>query len=276
LTLQGNKISDKTKSELVGADTGKFLPTDLGRITNNFLVEHFPTILSYDFTAQSEANFDTIATGESDWVSTVDSFYQTFHPLITQVPAGKMAARVIGKHPETGEVVVARITKNGPCVQIGDSDEQKPRFASLQKGQSIFTITLDEALALFEKSFPYTLTQWNDKEVVVGEGKYGPYVRCEKSFVSVPKHIDPHTITAEQAIELLEQQQQQLLPIHDFGEIQVLNGRYGAYIKSSDGNFRIPRSVDTHTLTKEQCLDIIAQSSNDAPKKTYTKRYSKK
>ena len=276
LTLQGNKISDKTKSELVGADTGKFLPTDLGRITNNFLVEHFPTILSYDFTAQSEANFDTIATGESDWVSTVDSFYQTFHPLITQVPSGKMAARVIGKHPETGEVVVARITKNGPCVQIGDSDEQKPRFASLQKGQSIFTITLDEALALFEKSFPYTLTRWNDKEVMVGEGKFGPYVRCEKSFVSIPKHIDPHTITAEQAIELLEQQQQQQLPIHDFGEIQVLNGRYGAYIKSSDGNFRIPRSVDTHTLTKEQCLDIIAQSSNDAPKKTYTKRYPKK
>ena len=277
LTLQGNKISDKTKSEIVGADTGKFLPTDLGRITNNFLVEHFPTILSYDFTAQSEESFDTIAAGETNWVQTVDSFYQAFHPLIQQVPSGKMAARVIGNHPDTGEVVVARITKNGPCVQIGDSDDQKPRFASLQKGQSIFTITLAEALALFETAFPYTLTQWNGKDVVVGEGKYGPYVRYEKSFVSIPKNMDPRAITPEEAIELLEKQQQQQLPIHVFGDIQVLNGKYGAYIKTAEGNYKIPRSTDVQTLTQEQCMEIIASANTTAkPKKTFTKRYTKK
>jgi DNA topoisomerase-1 len=174
-------------------------------------------------------------------------------------------------------VVVARITKNGPCVQIGDSDDQKPRFASLQKGQSIFTITLAEALALFETAFPYTLTQWNGKDVVIGEGKYGPYVRYEKSFVSIPKNMDPHAITPEQAIELLEKQQQQQLPIHVFGDIQVLNGKYGAYIKTSEGNYKIPRSINAQTLTQEQCMEIIAATNTSAkPKKIFTKRYTKK
>ena len=277
LTLQGNKITDKQKTEVVGADSGKLVPTDLGRIVNDFLVDQFPTILSYDFTADCEESFDAIATGETDWVGTVDCFYQAFHPLIGNVPSGKMAARVIGNHPETGEVVVARITKNGPCVQIGDSDDQKPRFASLQKGQSIFTITLEEALSLFETAFPYTLTQWNGKDVVIGEGKYGPYVRYEKSFVSIPKSIDPHAITPEQAIELLEKQQQQQLPIHIFGDIQVLNGKYGAYIKTAEGNYKIPRSIDVQTLTQKQCLEIIAATNTAAkPKKTFTKRHTKK
>ena len=149
LTLQHGKISDKQKSEIVGADTGKLIPTDLGRITNDFLVEHFPAIMSYDFTAKEEENFDAIAAGNADWVSNVDTFYHTFHPMIQQVPSGKVAARYIGKDPESGEPVLARISKNGPCVQLGDSDTEKPKFASLQKGQSIFTITLEEALELF-------------------------------------------------------------------------------------------------------------------------------
>ncbi len=276
LTLQGNKVLDKTKSEMVGADNGKFLPTDLGRVTNDFLVEHFPAILSYDFTAQSEESFDAIAAGEVDWVSTVDTFYRTFQPLIQQVPVGKVAARLIGHHPETGEPVLARITKNGPCVQLGDSDIEKPKFASLQRGQSIFTITLDEALDLFRTTFPYTLTQWEGKDVVIGAGKFGPYVRHDKVFVSIPKHIDPHAITEEQAIGLLEKQQQQQLPVHVFGDIQVLNGRYGAYIKTPTGNYKLPRSVDTQTLTEAQCREIIAAADN-APKekRTFVKKGKK-
>jgi DNA topoisomerase-1 len=274
LTLKNGKLQDTTKTEMVGAESGKLLPTDLGRITNDFLVEQFPAIMSYDFTASEEEQFDAISAGQANWVKTVDEFYHTFHPLIQQVPAGKMAARLIGYHPETGEVVVARITKNGPCVQIGDSDEQKPKFASLQKGQSIFTISLDEALALFEMALPYTLTQWNGQDVVIGEGKFGPYVRYGKSFVSIPKNIDPHTITPEQAIALLEQQQQQQQPIHVYGDIQVLNGRYGAYIKTANGNYRIPRSVNAQELTEEQCQEIIAAGNSTASKtkKTYTKR----
>jgi len=276
LTLQGNKISDKIKSETVGADTGKFLPTDLGRVTNDFLVEHFPQILSYDFTAQSEESFDAIAAGEVDWVSTVDTFYHTFQPLVKQVPTGKVAARLIGNHPETGEPVLARITKNGPCVQIGDSDDKKPQFASLFKGQSIFSITMDEALDLFRTAFPYTLTKWQGKEIVIGEGKYGPYVRWDKSFVSIPKTIDPHAITAEQAIALLEKNQQLQQPIHVYGDIQVLHGRYGAYIKTPEGNFKIPRSVDAQTLSEEQCREIIANTDNTPKERPAFARRAKK
>ena len=276
LTLQGGKMTDKQKTELVGADTGKLVPTDLGRITNDFLVDQFPNILSYDFTAQSEESFDAIAAGEADWVQAVDDFYQTFHPLIQQVPVGKMAARLIGNHPETGEPVLARITKNGPCVQIGDSDDKKPRFASLLKGQSIFTITMDEALELFRTAFPYTLTQWNGMDVVIGEGKFGPYVRYGKSFVSIPKNMDAHAITSEQAIALLEKNQQQQLPIHVFGDIQVLNGRYGAYIKTAAGNYKIPRSVDAQSLTEEQCREIIANTDSTPKEKgTFTRRAKK-
>lgn len=276
LTLKAGQLTDEHKTEVVGADTGKLVPTDLGRITNDFLVEQFPHILSYDFTAQSEESFDAIAAGEADWVQAVDDFYQTFHPLIQQVPTGKMAARLIGQHPETGEPVLARITKNGPCVQIGDSDDKKPQFASLLKGQSIFTITMEEALDLFRTAFPYTLTQWQGKDVVIGEGKFGPYIRWNKSFVSIPKTIDPHAITPEQAIAMLEKNQQLQEPIHIFGDIQVLHGRYGAYIKTPEGNFKIPRSVDAQTLTEEQCREIIANTDNTPKERPAFARRAKK
>lgn len=273
LTLHGNKITDKTKTETVGADTGKFLPTDLGRITNDFLVEQFPQILSYDFTAREEENFDAIAEGNANWVETVDNFYQTFHPLIKQVPSGKMAARYIGKEPETGEPVLARISKNGPCIQIGDSDDQKPRFASLQKGQSIFTITLEEALELFKNALPYSLGMHNGKEVVVGEGKYGPYLHYKDAYISLPKNIDPHTITLEQAAGIIDNYQQQQLPIHDWGDVQVMNGRYGAYIKTAAGNYKIPRTIDVAAMSEEECRTIIATTEpTGSGKKTYTKK----
>jgi DNA topoisomerase-1 len=273
LTLQGGKISDKQKSEIVGADTGKLVPTDLGRITNDFLVEQFPDILSYNFTAHSEESFDAIAAGEVDWVQAVDDFYQTFHPLIKQVPTGKVAARYIGKDPESGEPILARISKNGPCVQLGDSDTEKPKFASLQKGQSIFTLTLEEALELFRTAFPYTLGTWEDKEIVVGEGKYGPYLRYNNAFISIPKNIDAHYITMEQAVELIGHHNQQQLPLHTWGDIQVLNGRYGAYIKAPNGNYKIPRQVNVAEMTEQQCRDIIANSEPaGSAKKTTTKK----
>ena len=273
ITLSNGKIIDKTKSEIVGADSGKLLPTDLGRITNDFLVEQFPAILSYDFTAQSEENFDAIAAGDANWVQTVDEFYQTFHPLIKQVPSGKMAARFIGNHPQTGEPIYARITKNGPCVQLGDSDSEKPKFASMQKGQSIFTITLDEALALFANALPRTLGVYDGQEVVIGEGKYGPYVRHAGVFTSLPKSVDPYVVTLEEIVALLEQKKQAELPLHVFGNIQVLNGRYGAYIKTPQGNYRLSRSVNLQTLTQQQCLDIIASSEpTGKSKRKFTKK----
>ena len=272
LTLSNGNITDKTKTEVVGADSGKLLPTDLGRIANDFLVEQFPAILSYDFTAHSEESFDAIAAGEANWVQTVDEFYQTFHPLIKQVPTGKMAARLIGNHPLTGEPVLARITKNGPCVQLGDSDTEKPKFASMQKGQSIFTITLDDALALFANALPRTVGTYNGQEVVIGEGKFGPYIRHAGAFTSLPKNADPYTITLDETIALLEQKKQADEPLHVFGDIQVLNGRYGAYIKTPQGNYRIPKAVNIETMTEEQCRELIASSEPTSGKKRYTRK----
>lgn len=272
LTLQGTKISDKTKTEVVGADSGKLLPTDLGRITNDFLVEHFPAILSYDFTAQSEESFDQIAAGKADWEKIVDSFYHTFHPLIKQVPSGKMAARLIGHHPETGEPVLARISKNGPCVQLGNSDTEKPRFVSMQKGQSIFTLTLEDALALFATALPRTLGEWQGEEVTIGEGKYGPYVRYAGAFTSLPSSVDPYTITLDEAVAVLQDKKQAEEPIHVFGDIQVMPGRYGAYIKTAQGNYRIPKAINVETMTEEQCRELIASSEPTSGKKRYTRK----
>ena len=266
LTLKAGQLTDEHKTEVVGADTGNLVPTDLGRITNDFLVEHFPQILSYDFTATEEENFDAIAAGEANWVDTVDQFYKTFHPLIGQVPSGKMAARYIGNEPESGEPVFARISKIGPCVQIGDSDDKKPRFASLAKGQSIFTITLEEALALFVNAFPYTLGEIDGQTVVVGEGKYGPYIHVGKAYISIPKEIDPRNITIEEARTLIAQHTQQQLPIHQWGDMQVMNGKFGMYIKTPAGNYRLPRQVDVSTLTEEQCQQIIEAEKNKKAK----------
>ena len=260
LTLKNGKIADKTKIENVGAETGRLLPTDLGRITNDFLVDQFPAILSYDFTAREEENFDAIAAGEAEWVKTVDKFYHTFHPLIQQVPSGKMAARELGVDPTTGEPIFARISKNGPCVQLGNSDTEKPRFVSMPKGLSLFTITLEQALSLFQNALPLTLGEYQGQAVVIGEGKYGPYIRYNGSFTSLPKNTDPYSVTLEQAVELLEKKQQQEEPIHVFGDVQVLNGRYGAYIKTPQGNYKLPRGVEAVTLTAEACQEIIAKS----------------
>jgi DNA topoisomerase-1 len=267
LTLKQGKITDKTKTENVGAETNRLLPTDLGRITNDFLVDQFPAILSYDFTAREEENFDAIAAGEAEWVKTVDNFYHTFHPLIQQVPSGKMAARELGVDPATGEPVFARISKNGPCVQLGNSDTEKPRFVSMPKGMSLFTITLEQALSLFQNALPLTLGEYQGQAVVIGEGKYGPYIRYNGSFTSLPKNTDPYSVTLEQAIHLLEQKQQQEEPIHVFGDIQVLNGRYGAYIKTPQGNYKLPRGVEATTLTAEACQEIIAKSEHTSAAK---------
>jgi len=273
LTLINGKITDKQKSEIAGADSGKLLPTDLGRIANDFLVDQFPAILSYDFTADCEESFDAIAAGEANWVKTVDEFYKTFHPLIQKVPAGKMAARFVGNHPQTGEPILARITKNGPCVQLGNSDTEKPRFVSMQKGQSIFTITVDDALSLFANALPRTLGNYNDKEVIIGEGKYGAYIRYAGAFTSLPKNIDPFTLTLEGAIALLQQKKQTEEPIHIFGDMQVLNGRYGAYIKTSQGNYRIPKTTDVQALTEEACRQLI---TNSEPTSTTKKGFKRK
>ena len=266
--LKNGKISEKKKQEMVGAESHKLLPTDLGRAANSFLVEQFPEILSYDFTSNSEKQFDEVAEGNADWRETVDQFYQTFEPLIKKVPSGKIAARVLGIDPKTGLEVSAKIAKNGPCIQIGSTDsDEKPKFVSLPKGLSIYTITLPEALELFEHALPYTLGEIDGQEVIVGSAKYGPFIRIGSEFISIPKNIDPMTITMDEAKQLIAKKKQLAEPIHVFGDIQVLNGRFGAYIRKGEQNFKIPRTIKAEELTEAACKEIIANTDVSASKK---------
>ena len=266
--LKNGKISEKKKQEMVGAESHKLLPTDLGRAANSFLVEQFPEILSYDFTSNSEKQFDEVAEGNADWRETVDQFYQTFEPLIKKVPAGKIAARVLGIDPKTGLEVSAKIAKNGPCIQLGSTDsDEKPKFVSLPKGLSIYTITLPEALELFEHALPYTLGEIDGQEVIIGSAKYGPFIRIGSEFISIPKNIDPMTITMDEAKQLIAKKKQLAEPIHVFGDIQVLNGRFGAYIRQGEQNYKIPRTVKAEELTEAACKEIIANTDVSTSKK---------
>ncbi len=276
LTLKNGMVQEKQKSEIYGADAQRFLPTDLGRMTNDFLVAHFPEILSYNFTAHEEEQFDRIAAGRADWVKTVDTFYKTFQPLVSAVPSGKVEGRFLGNDPETGLPITAKISKIGPCVQMGDAADAKPRFASLKKNQSIYSITLAEALELFKTALPLTLGEYQGQEVVVGEGKYGPYVHYDKLFISIPKGKDPLTLTMDEAIALIEEKQISSTPIHQWGDVQVLNGRYGAYIHTPEGNYQLPKGTAPAALSEADVRDIIAKSEPIKPGKRTFRRKSAK
>ena len=276
LTLKNGMVVEKQKSELYGAETQRLLPTDLGRITNDFLVEHFPSILSYDFTAQEEERFDRIAIGRADWVETVDTFYKTFKPLLSSIPSGKMEGRLLGNDPVSGQPIIAKISKIGPCVQMGNAASEKPRFASLKKGQSIYSITLNEALELFRNTLPLTLGEYNGHEVTVGEGKYGPYVHYDKLFISIPRGKDPQMLKLDEAIALIEEKAQSSKPLHEWGEIQVLRSKYGAYIHTPQGNYRLPKSTNAEGLTEAEVRQIIAQSEPLIPGKRTFRRKSAK
>jgi DNA topoisomerase-1 len=276
LTLKNGIVTEKQKAEMYGAESQRLLPTDLGFVTNDFLVEHFPEILSYDFTAHEEEQFDRIAVGRAEWKQTVDAFYKTFKPLLSSISSGKVEARLLGNDPVTGLPVYAKISKMGPCVQLGEVKDGKPRFASLKKGQSIFSITLSEALELFKTSLPISLGEFDGKEVVIGEGKYGPYVHHGKSFVSIPRGTDPLTITLEDAVALIQERLQSEKPIHQWGDIQVLRGRYGAYIHTPSGNYQIPKSVEPESLTEAEVREIMAKNEPLRPAKSGFRRKSAK
>ena len=276
LALKNGMVTERQKTELYGADNQRFLPTDLGRITNDFLVEHFPSILSYDFTAHEEEQFDRIAIGRADWTETVDKFYKTFEPLLSSIPSGKVSGRVLGNDPVSGQPVIAKISKIGPCVQLGDSADDKPRFASLKKGQSIFTITLNEALELFKSSLPMTLGEYEGSEVVVGEGKFGPYVHIGNTYVSIPKGIDPLAITLPEAIALYIQKQKDITPIQQWGDVQILSGRYGAYIHTPEGNYQLSKSADPEKITEAEVREIMSKNEPILPGKRVFRRKSAK
>jgi DNA topoisomerase-1 len=265
------------KTENVGFEKSKLFPTDIGTVVNNFLVENFNNILDYNFTANVEEEFDEIAEGKMVWNQMIKEFYFPFHKQIegTLENSGKVSGeKLLGKEPKTGENVFVKIGRYGPMVQIGDADaEEKPKFASLKKGQSIDSITLDEALELFK--LPRSLGEFETKEVTVAIGRFGPYIRHNSLFYSLPKEDDPMDVSLERACEIMQIKRaldsQKVL--HEFTEdktlIQVLNGRYGAYISFNKENYKIPRGTDPKALTLEGCKKIIAETQ---PSKSKSKK----
>jgi len=268
LTLENGVISQSSHVETSGAEKGKLIPTDVGTVVNRFLTEYFPDILDYNFTAAVEEKFDSIAEGKLRWADEIEGFYNTFHPEVEKAMnmrlEHKVGERFLGNDPATGLPVSVKIGRFGPLVQIGStSDGEKPRFASLLKNQSVDTISLDEALKLFE--FPRLLGAFEDVDVSVAIGRFGPYVKHGSEFVSIPKDMHPAAVSLDQAIELIlakraEQQSKILATFDQDPDMQIINGRYGVYIAYKGNNFRMPKSVENPAaLSHEQVLEIIAQ-----------------
>ena len=276
LTLADGKVKTAKHSEQTGADKGKLIPTDTGIIVNEFLNANFPEILDYDFTARMEQNFDHIAEGDATWSSEIGEFYNMFHPAVERANGSrtehKVGERILGTDPN-GQPVSVKIGRFGPVVQIGDAkSDVKPRFASLRPGQSVFDLTLEEALHLFD--LPRTLgTAPDGSEIKAAIGRFGPYVAHAGVFASIPKDLSPLGITLEQALELLEAKKKAeakkvLKTFDEEPEISVLNGRYGPYIAYKKQNFKIPKTVaDPAALTLEECRAII-EAEPAKPKRT--------
>ena len=270
-SLLGLKITSKTKKEMAGADKGKLIPTDIGMVVNDFLMENFPEIMDYNFTAKVEQEFDKIAEGKAKWNKEMKVFYQGFEPEVEKVMNArsehKAGERELGIDPATGKPVFVKIGRFGPVVQIGTADdEDKPRFSQLPSDKSMETITLDEALELFK--LPRTVGQFEGTDVVIGAGRFGPYVLHNKKYVSLPKDENPMTITLDAAINLiqkkrLQEAQRHLKAFEEDANMEVMNGRYGPYIAYNGKNYRMPKALHEKAseLTYEQCMDIV----NNAP-----------
>ncbi len=275
MELKNGKISKKEKTEVTGADKGKLVPTDIGMVVNDFLQEYFPAIMDYNFTAKIEEEFDEIADGEMKWNDGIDKFYRQFHPSVEKVSKlrleHKVGERMLGTDPKTGKPVSVKIGRFGPLVQLGSTDgDDKPHFAPLQKNQSVGTITLEEALKLFE--LPRALGVFEGEEVSVGVGRFGPYVKHAGKYVSIPKEMSPQDITLEEAVKLIEEKRSTeakkvLISFPEDPEMEVLNGRYGVYISYKKQNYKIPKGTDTSSLTYEECRAIVADEANASKKK---------
>ena len=274
VTLKNGKIKDALKTEITGADKNKLIPTDIGIVVNDFLVEYFPDIVDYNFTAKVEKDFDKIAEGKMQWNKSIADFYKTFHPKVEETmnmrTKRKTGERLLGVDPKTGRQVSVKIGRYGALAQIGTADEEeKPLFAPLQRSQSIETITLEEALKLFE--LPRNLGEFRGKEMVVGIGRFGPYVRHDNKFVSLPKDADPLEITAEEGIALIEakEKEEKEKTIKTFSEepgLRVLKGRYGPYISFEKKNYKIPKGLNPEELSLDDCRKIIAESGKNKTK----------
>ena len=267
----GKDIKESEKNEIVGNEKGKLLPTDIGTVVNDFLVNNFENIVSYDFTAEVEKDFDEIAEGKENWQEAMADFYKKFEPQCEKVlherSEHKAGERVLGIDPKSGKEVCVKIGRFGPAVQIGSAnDTEKPRFAQLSKGQSLQTITLEDALELFK--LPRELGEYEGATISIGTGRFGPYVLHNKQYVSIPKEIDPLAIEYDEAVELIKERKKAEAEKHiksfkEDAELQILNGRYGPYIVYKGSNYKIPRTVkEPKELSYEQCLEIVEKEAS--------------
>lgn len=283
LTLKNGNIKETVKTETVGSEKGKLIPTDVGMVVNDFLQEYFPDIMDYNFTANVEEKFDHIAEGLTKWNDEIEQFYKIFHPEVEKISnlrlEHKVGERVLGTDPKTGKEVSVKIGRFGPLVQLGSTDsDEKPQFASLLKGQSVNDITLEEALRLFD--LPRTLGDYEGKDVTVAIGRFGPYVKHDGKFVSIPKDQTPYSITLEEAIELIKskadaEKKKLVKKFDEEPELEILNGPYGVYIAYKKKNYKIPKGTDIDGLTLEACKAIIEDAAN-APKKPARRTAKKK
>jgi len=265
ITLLKGKVTNSTKTEIAGKEKSKLFPQDIGMIVNDFLMENFSEIVDYHFTAEVEEQFDEIADGNLKWTGMIEKFYTPFHKTVTNTlekKERKTGVRVLGNHPDTSEPITVRMGRFGPVAQIGETgNDEKPRFASLSKNQLLETITLEEALNLFR--LPRSLGEYDEGEMVVGIGKFGPYIRYKSKFFSLKKGVDdPYTVTSERGIEIIleKNESDKKKVLKDFGDIMLLNGRYGPYLVKDKQNFRLPKGTDAEKLSKDDCIKIIENS----------------
>lgn len=266
-TLSANRIVSKTRTEVAGKEKGKLLPTDIGTVVNDFLMEHFPEIMDYNFTARVESQFDQIAEGREEWTSMMHNFDHDFEPTVRKVMNArsehKAGERELGVDPLSHRPVFVKIGRFGPVVQIGSADDEvKPRFAQLPSGKSIETITLDEALELFR--LPRNIGEYEGDIVTIGSGRFGPYVQHGGKYVSLPKEMDPMTVTLADAIKLIaekreQERQRHIKSFEEDSTMQVLNGRFGPYITCDGKNYRLPKSLHERAaqLTYAECKEIV-------------------
>ena len=272
-TLKGKQVTQKTRKEMVGSEKGKLLPTDVGMVVNDFLLEYFPGIMDYNFTAKVEQDFDKIAEGKEKWNKMMSNFYKDFEPTVEKTmktrQEHKVGERLLGTNPQDGRPVFVKIGRFGPVVQMGTAeDKEKPQFAQIPRDKSIETITLEEALEQFK--LPRELGQYEGSAVVIGSGRFGPYVLHERKYTSLPKGADPMTITYEEAVELInekrrEESQRHIKTFDEDAKMEVLAGRYGPYIAYDGKNYRIPKNQHDKaaSLTYEECMAIVEKQNKN-------------
>ena len=274
LTLKNGSVTKTVKTEITGADKGKLLPTDSGIIVNDFLTEKFPLVLEYTFTANLEKEFDKIADGEMSWTDTLHKFYDLFHPVVETVSAEKyelkVGEKILGTDPKTGKLISVKIGRYGPFVQIGSAeDEDRPRFASLGKGQSVETITLEEALQLFQ--LPRSVGELDGKPIEAAIGRFGPYLKHDGAFITIPKGYDPHHITFEESEKLIAEKKEKdankyIKSFPEDDSLKILNGRFGPYISYNRNNYKIPKGIVPAELSFEETVKIINAAPAKRPK----------